>query len=325
MPRHLARKPAGSLLDIGIGDTFVSGARYESVGDTLVQWISSARRRTFPIQRGRLAEDGRFLKGRSMSNFLAVTALAAASILAVATPTRADGPKPTIVLVHGAFAESASWNGVVADLLRDGYPVIAVANPLRSLGTDAAEVASVVKSVNGPVVLVGHSYAGAVISAAANPGSNVKALVYVAAFAPEIGESSLELTGKFPGSTLGPTLAAPVELPDGGQDLYIQQDKFPAQFAADIPAADARLMAAEQRPVTQAALVDRAIKAAWKTIPSWSIYGAEDRNIPPAAQAFMAARAKVRRTVVVPGASHLVMVSHPDAVAALIEDAAKAN
>jgi pimeloyl-ACP methyl ester carboxylesterase len=261
-----------------------------------------------------------------MINRLKFVAFLAVSATAIATAARADDSKPTIVLVHGAFAESASWNGVVADLARDGYPVIAVANPLRSVAGDAAEVASVVKSVKGPVVLVGHSYAGAVISAAAaDPGSNVKALVYVAAFSPEVGESSLELTGKFPGSTLGPALAAPVTLPGGGQDLYVLQDRFPDQFAADVPAAQARVMAAEQRPVTQAALAEPSVKAAWKTIPSWSIYGAEDRNIPPAAQAFMAARAKARKTVVVPGASHLVMVSHPDAVAALSEEAATAN
>ena len=203
--------------------------------------------------------------------------------------------------------------------------MIAAANPLRSVGGDAAHVASVVKSVKGPVVLVGHSYAGAVISAAADHQPNVRALVYVAAFAPDVGESSLELTGKFPGSSLGPALAPPVGLPNGEQDLYVQQERFPAQFAADIPASDARLMAAAQRPVTQAALSDRAVTAAWKTIPSWSIYGAADRNIPPVTLAFMADRAHARKTVVVPGASHLVMVSHPHEVAALIEDAATAR
>ncbi|WP_435053059.1 MULTISPECIES: alpha/beta fold hydrolase [Mesorhizobium] len=252
-------------------------------------------------------------------------AIVGAFNLAAATAALGSDVKPTIVLVHGAFAESASWNGVVADLTRDGFSVIAAANPLRSVGGDAAHVASVVSSVKGPVVLVGHSYAGAVISAMADQEANVKALVYVAAFEPDVGESSLELTGKFPGSTLGPALAAPVNLPNGEQDLYIQQDKFPAQFAADVPEADARLMAAAQRPVNQAALADRAVRAAWKTIPSWSIYGAADRNIPPAAMAFMADRAHARKTVVVPGASHLVMVSHPQEVAALIEDAANAK
>ncbi|MER8692878.1 alpha/beta hydrolase [Mesorhizobium opportunistum] len=245
--------------------------------------------------------------------------------LASATVALAGEPKPTIVLVHGAFAESASWSGVMADLIQDGFPVIAAANPLRSVSGDAAHVASVVGSVKGPVILVGHSYAGAVISAMADQLPNVKALVYVAAFEPDVGESSLELTGRFPGSTLGPTLAPPVNLANGEQDLYVQQDKFPAQFAADVPEVDARLMGAAQRPVNQAALADRAVRAAWKTIPSWSIYGAADRNIPPAAMAFMAERAHARKTVIVPGASHLVMVSHPREVVALIEDAANAE
>jgi pimeloyl-ACP methyl ester carboxylesterase len=253
-----------------------------------------------------------------------IGALVGAMTLAAGTAAHA-GDKPTIVLVHGAFAESASWNGVVTQLTRDGYPVVSAANPLRSVSGDAALVASVVKSVKGSVVLVGHSYAGTVISAAADQAPNVKALVYVSAFAPDLGESSLELTGRFPGSTLGPALAPPVDLPGGEQDLYVQQDKFPAQFAADIPASDARLMAAAQRPVTQTALADKAVRAAWKTIPSWSIYGTADRNIPPAALAFMADRAHARKTVAVPGASHLVMVSHPHEVAALIEAAATAK
>ena len=260
-----------------------------------------------------------------MDKIIKAAALVGAMALAAPAAGQTENVKPTIVLVHGAFAESASWNGVVANLTRDGYPVIAAANPLRSLAGDAAQVASVVRSVKGPVVLVGHSYAGAVISVAADQQPNVKALVYVSAFAPDVGESSLELTGRLPGSSLGPTLAAPVDLPNGGQDLYIQQDKFPAQFAADIPTSDARLMAAAQRPVTQAALADRASRAAWKTIPSWSIYGTADRNIPPATLASMAERAQARKTVAVAGASHLVMVSHPGEVAALIEEAATAK
>ncbi len=242
-----------------------------------------------------------------------------------ATWAQAADPKPTIVLVHGAFADASSWNSVIADLTRDGYPVVAVANPLRSLAGDAAYVAAQVKAVKGPVVLVGHSYAGAVVSVAADGLPNVKALVFVDAFEPERDETSLELTGRFPGSTLGPTLAPPVALPDGGQDLYVQQDKFPAQFAADLPEAQARVMAAEQRPVTQAALTEGAGAAAWKSIPSWSIYGTADVNIPPAALVFMAQRAHARETVAVPGASHLVMLSHPREVTALIEDAAKAK
>jgi len=233
--------------------------------------------------------------------------------------------KPTIVLVHGAFADSSSWNGVIGRLQADGYPVIAAANELRSVATDAANVHSVLESVHGPVVLVGHSYGGSVISEAASGAGNVKALVYVAAFEPDVGENAAELSARYPGSSLGPTLAPPVALADGGKDLYIQQDKFHAQFAADVPASQAALMAAGQRPVTDAALHEASTSAAWKTIPSWSIYGSADLNIPPAALKFMAERAHSRKTVVIKDASHVVMVSHPAEVAALIEQAAKAK
>jgi len=242
----------------------------------------------------------------------------------MASVAQAQAVKPTVVLVHGAFADSASWNGVIAVLERDGYKVIAAPNNLRGVRADADVVADVVKSVTGPVVLVGHSYGGSVISEAAEGAGNVKALVYVSAFAPEAGESAIGLTGKFPGSTLGPTLAPPVKLSSGGNDLYIQQDRFPAQFAADVPLASARLMAAGQRPIAEAALGEPETAPAWKHTPSWFIYGDADRNIPPAAMAFMAQRAQSRQTVVVKGASHVVMVSHAMEVAGLIEKAAKA-
>ncbi len=234
----------------------------------------------------------------------------------------AADPRPTIVLVHGAFAESASWNGVVDDLAKRGYRVVAAANPLRGVASDAASVSALLKSIDGPVVLVGHSYGGAVISAAANGAANVKALVFVAAFSPDAGESCLALTGKFPGSTLPPTLAPPVKLADGGEDLFIQQDKFPHQFAADVPVPQARAMAVTQRPIKAAALAEAAGTPAWKTLPSWAIYGSADLNIPPATMAWMADRAHAKKTVVIPGASHVVMVSHPHDVAVLIAQAA---
>lgn len=233
--------------------------------------------------------------------------------------------KPTVVLVHGAFADSSSWNGVISILQRDGYKVVAAPNPLRGVRSDADVVGDVVKSIDGPVVLVGHSYGGSVISEAAEGRSNVKALVYVAAFAPEVGETALGLTGKFPGSTLGGTLAPPVRLSSGGNDLYIQQGQFHQQFAADVPAPEARLMAAGQRPIAEAALSEPSTAPAWKSVPSWFIYGTKDKNIPPAALGFMAERAKSRQTVVVKGASHVVMVSHAPAVARLIEKAATAQ
>jgi len=242
------------------------------------------------------------------------------------SPTANAAPKtakPTVVLVHGAFADGSSWNGVAGKLARDGFRVVAVANPLRSVKGDAAYVGALLASIPGPVVLVGHSYGGAVISAAAVDRPNVKALVYVAAFEPAPGETSLDLSGKFPGSTLGGALAPPVPLPDGGVDLYIDQGKFPHQFAADVAAGQAAMMAATQRPIAQAALQEAQVGAAWQTIPSWSIYGDVDLNIPPAAMAFMSDRAKAKRTVVVKGASHVVMVSHAAEVAALIEEAAR--
>lgn len=258
-----------------------------------------------------------------MNKVFATLALAAAMF--GATAAFAAPVKPTVVLVHGAFADSSSWNGVVKILEKDGYPVIAAANPLRSVKGDAQSVADVLASVKTPVVLVGHSYGGPVISEAAYGNANVKALVYVAAFAPEKGETAAELSGRFPGSTLGPTLSAPVELADGGKDLYIQQDKFHEQFAADVSPADAKLMAATQRPVTAAALNEAATEPAWKTVPSYFVYGDQDKNIPAQALAFMAERAHSKQTVVVKGASHVVMVSNPKAVASLIETAAAAK
>ena len=252
--------------------------------------------------------------------------LRAAVLAALAiSPAAFAADKPTVVLVHGAFADAGSWNGVIADLQKDGYTVVAAANPLRSVKTDAAYIADIVAGIKTPVVLVGHSYGGAVISEAAEGHDNVKALVFVSAVTPEVGETTASLSNKFPGSTLGPTLAEPVTLSTGGKDLYIQQDKFPAQFAADVPRKQALLMAAGQRPITDEALNEPETTPAWTHVPSWHIYGSADKNIPPKAMAFMAERAKSKKTVVVQGASHVVMVSHPQEVAALIEDAAKAG
>lgn len=245
--------------------------------------------------------------------------------LLAATGATAAPTKPTIVLVHGAFADSSSWNGVIEILERDGFPVVAVANPLRGVASDAQYVADVVKGLDTPIVLVGHSYGGSVISSSQIPTTNVTALVYVAAFAPDAGETAAGLSGKFPGSTLGPALAAPVALSRGGNDLYIQQARFHDQFAADVPASAAAIMAAGQRPITEAALNEAAGEPTWKSVPSWFIYGDQDKNIPPEAIAFMAERAKSRKTVEVKGASHVVMVSHPDAVAKIIERAAAAR
>ena len=238
-----------------------------------------------------------------------------------ATPTAGA---PTVVLVHGAFAESSSWNGVIAELLAQGHPVVAVANPLRGVAYDADYLAALLATIDGPVVLVGHSYGGFVTTNAVRGNPNVKALVYVAGFAPDTGESAADLSGRFPGGSLGPTLAT-VPLPDGGTDLYIRQDRYWAQFAADLPEQEANLMGAAQRPVTEAGLNDPSDADApgWKTVPSWFIYGELDKNIPAAAHAFMAERAGARETIEVPGASHVVGISHPAAVAGMILAAAR--
>lgn len=262
----------------------------------------------------------------------AITAAVAAGSLAVACtastthagPTE-DAPRPTVVLVHGAFADGSSWNDVIDKLRKDRYPVVAAANPLRGPVADAATLRGLISHIDGPVVLVGHSYGGSVISTAAAGSDHVRALVYVAAFLPAPGETALELTGKFPGTTLPGTLdPVPFTGPDGsaGTDLYIQRDKFRAQFAADVPADRAALAAAAQRPIAQAALEEKATVAAWTDKPSWDVITTQDLNIPVAAQRFMAERAHAHVTEI--AASHSVAVSQPDAVADVIEQAARA-
>lgn len=243
-----------------------------------------------------------------------------------AAPAASGAPEVTVVLVHGAFADSSSWDGVVNLLLRQHIKVVAVAVPLRGLAIDSTSVTDLLKSLPGDVVLVGHSYAGQVITAAGSGNPHVTGLVYVDGLAPDTGESAADISDHFPGATLGPALAPPVALSDGGKDLYIKQDRLPDQFAADVPLEKAQQMAISQRPVTDAALHDKLQQApAWKTVPSWFIYGSLDKNITPKAQEFMARRAHSRQTVVVPGASHIVMISHPDAVVKLIVDAVNAN
>jgi len=239
--------------------------------------------------------------------------------------TAETSPKPTVVLVHGAFADSSSWNDVITKLRQDGYPVIGVANPLRSLQGDAEYLRDVLDSVDGPIVVAGHSYGGSVMSEAADGHPQVKALVFVASFLLEAGESTGELAGRFPGNELGSALRpVPVRVPGGNQpadDLYIEQDKFNPIFAADVPADVAALMAATQRPITGDALADKATKAAWRSIPSWTLVTLQDLAVPAEAQRFMAERAG--STAVEVDASHAVTVSQPDAVARLIIEAAR--
>lgn len=234
-------------------------------------------------------------------------------------------PKPTVVLVHGAFAESASWNGVIERLQARSIDAVAVANPLRSVPGDAAYVRDVLASIDGPVVLVAHSYGGFVVTEAAAGSDKVAGLVYVCAFAPDQGESAFALSTKFPGSTLGEALAAyPVST--GGNELAIRPDVFHHQFAADVPPAQAAVMAATQRPATELALTTGlpTDAPAWKTIPSWFVFSDQDLNIPVALHRFMADRAGAKGVREVAGASHALSVSQPEAVTAAILEAVEA-
>ena len=234
-----------------------------------------------------------------------------------------ENTKPTVVLVHGAFAESSSWNGVIERLHSEGLPVVAVANPLRGLAQDAEYLRSVIDHIDGPVVVAGHSYGGSVLSEATDGADNVRALVYIASFLLEPGESTSDLAGKFPGGELGTALTqAPYAAgPNSGDDLYIEQNAFRAVFAADVSESAAALMAATQRPIAGAALADAATKAGWKTIPSWTLITLQDLAVPAEAQRFMAARAGSRAVEL--DASHAVTVSEPGAVADLILDAVR--
>ncbi|MBO0610068.1 alpha/beta fold hydrolase [Myceligenerans salitolerans] len=265
------------------------------------------------------------LKRTLLAAGVALTAL----VTTAGAPVAAQGPhtgpeKPTVVLVHGAFADSSSWNGVITDLRRAGYPVIAPANPLRGLHGDAEYLSSVLDSIEGPVILAGHSYGGSVITQAAAGDRDVKALVYIASFQLDAGESTAELAAKYPGGELGPALdAVPFPAADGttGTDLYVQQDEFRRVFAADVPRRTTTLLAATQRPIAESALNDTATRAAWKTIPSWALITTEDLTIPADSMRFMSERAGSHTTEI--KASHAVAVSRPHVVSDLIERAAR--
>jgi pimeloyl-ACP methyl ester carboxylesterase len=262
-----------------------------------------------------------------ISTLIALAALLAAGALLTSSgqaKSRTTSTKPTIVLVHGAWADASSWNGEISRLQADGYPVVAPANPLRSLSGDADYIASVLKTIKGPIVLVGHSYGGAVITNAATGNPNVKALVYIDAFVPAQGESVLGLAGKFPGSQLPAAITeAPYTAGPGqsGVDVYIKPADFRAAFAGDVAPATANLMAITQLPVTLAALSEDSGVPAWQTIPSWYLVGSRDEAIPPATQKFMAKRAHSHTVEI--AASHASLVSHPAAVTKLILAAAR--
>jgi len=227
-----------------------------------------------------------------------------------------NAAKPTIVLVHGAFADGTGWQHVIPLLEHDGYTVIAVQNPLASLASDVETTKRVIDAQTGPVVAVGHSYGGAVITGAAAGNANVKALVYIAAFAPEAGEPIGAFNEKYP-SALGSALR-----PDAAGFLYVDRAQFHDVFAKDVSATEASVMAAAQKPVSGTVFGASVEQPAWKTIPSWYLVAQEDRAINPDLERFYAKRMGAKTTEI--KSSHVPFVSHPREVARLIEQAASA-
>jgi pimeloyl-ACP methyl ester carboxylesterase len=263
---------------------------------------------------------------------LAAVGLAIPAAAASGAGSRASSadPKPTVVMVHGAWADSSSWSGVVRRLQHDGYTVDVPPNPLQGLTGDAATIAGFLATISGPIVLVGHSYGGAVITNAATGNPNVKALVYIDAFVPDLGETVVQLAGAQPGSALAvadpTTVFSFAPFPGGAPDdayAYILPSVFPGAFANDLPARTAAVLASTQRPVTLSALNTPSGEPAWKTIPSWDLVGTADHVLPPAEQLIMAHRANAH--IVSVHASHLSMISHPSAVERLIDRAARAT
>lgn len=247
---------------------------------------------------------------------LIVAGLGGAGVLG-AQASSASSAKATIVLVHGAFADGSSWQRVIPILERDGYTVIAVQNALASLAGDVETTKRVIDAQKGPVVAVGHSYGGAVITGAAAGNANVKALVYIAAFAPEAGEPIGAFNEKYP-SALGPALR-----PDAAGFLYIDRAQFRDVFAKDVPVAETRVMAATQKPVSGTVFGASVEQPAWKTIPAWYMVTTQDRAINPELMRFYAKRMGATTTEI--KASHVPFISHPREVARLIEQAARAG
>jgi pimeloyl-ACP methyl ester carboxylesterase len=276
--------------------------------------------------------------GRIRLTLVSLAIVLLAPILGVnssaSTPTTASQSggslKPTIVLVHGAWADGSSWARVVHRLQDDGYAVDVPPNPLRGISADSAYIADFLASISGPVVLVGHSYGGAIITNAAMGDSEVKALVYVDAFLPDQGETLFQLAAASPGSCLSPNALNLVPFPGapaGDADAYLKSGPdapypgFAACFANDLPAKKVAVLAATQRPAALNAGTDASGAPAWKTIPSWDLIGTADHVIPPAEQLFMANRAHARVTEI--NASHLSLISQPAAVTQMIIDAAR--
>ncbi len=226
--------------------------------------------------------------------------------------------KTSIVLVHGAFADGSSWNKVIPLLEAEGFTVTAVQNPLKSLSEDVATTKRVLDAQKGDVVLVGHSYGGAVITEAAAGNSKVKALVYVAAFAPDAGETLGALGERFPAPPLGTAL-----VPDSAGFLYIDRAKVADVFANDLPKEEAALLAATQKPLAAAIFGEPLKAAAWKSIPSWYVVSTQDKAINPDLERFMAKRMNAKTKEL--KASHVSFISNPTEIAKVIEAAASAT
>jgi len=259
-------------------------------------------------------------------------ALATVSLASFAFATtagaRTPNPKPMVVLVHGAFADSSGWSGVIDRLRRDGYPVRAAPNPLLGLQSDGATVRGFLDSIKGPKILVGHSYGGAVITQAARGDPDVKALVYVAAFALDSNELLSDLANRPVAHPLPPLPTLPVQSkqPDGTTqtDIYLDPSHFRARFAGDLPRRVAADLAATQRPLSAAAFASKlTVEPAWKTIPSWYLVAKQDQAIAPDLERFMARRIHAHTSQI--NGSHAVYISHPKAVADLAEQAARAT
>ncbi|BDI30814.1 alpha/beta hydrolase [Capsulimonas corticalis] len=250
----------------------------------------------------------------------AAVALATVIAASVAAPSEAAAPapsaKPTIVLVHGAFADATGWQHVIPLLEDDGYTVIAVQNSLFSLSEDIITTKRVLEAQTGPVVVVGHSYGGAVISGAAGGEANVKALVYIAAFAPDANEAVGAFFEKYPTA-----LGASVHTDTAGFG-YIDRAKYHAIFCADVSDVEARVMAAAQKPILMASFGASSPSAAWRTIPSWYMVAQGDLSIHPDLERFYAKRMGAHTTEI--KASHCAFISHPKEIAAFIEQAAAA-
>jgi pimeloyl-ACP methyl ester carboxylesterase len=266
-------------------------------------------------------------RARRASLLATVAVLLIGSAVTSSSALAKQPPKPTVVLVHGAFADASGWSDVIDRLERQGYPVIAPANPLRGVTADSAYMRAFLATIDGSIVLVGHSYGGVVITNAATGNPNVKALVYVAAFAPDEGDTVSSLGQLGTDGMLGPETLdlRPYPAPQGAPPLegYIKLDVFRDIFAADLPRKQARTMALSQRPAALSTLGEPSGPPAWKTIPSWFLVPMRDRAIGTDVLLAMAKRVHPRKIVQVNGASHVVMISRPEVTTDLIVTAAR--